>query len=149
MLADILRASPNPSSSNQYAVITKTPSHFSANTLQQEDKSSSALFSIFCELPANCQTSQTPQLHKRRNTRLLRPSAPSHVEHLDVILADERCQPLAGTLVAAALAQMHQSATTSSQGTWIALGAAMENVPSTNSAPAPSVPKNAPVEVAG
>ena len=44
------------------------------------------------------------QLHKRRHTRLLRPSAARYVEHLDAILADEGCQSLTGTLVAAALA---------------------------------------------
>jgi hypothetical protein len=38
-------------------------------------------------------------LHKRRHLRFLRPSAAGHVEHLDVVLADEGCQSLAESLV--------------------------------------------------
>jgi len=87
-------------------------------------------------------------LHKRSHLRLLRSPAASDVECLDAVLADEGCQSVTGVFVASAFTGMHKSATTS-QGTWITLGAAMENVPSTNSAPFSSVPKKAPVEVPG
>jgi hypothetical protein len=41
--------------------------------------------------------------HKRSNLRLLRPPATSHVERLDLVLADEGCKALSGSFVTASV----------------------------------------------